>query len=142
VTEETESDVGSHAYARQAPTATPARRGTISQVTSRPAAAWHLRDATVLHRVRDWIEREYAQPLHVEALDGGVHLSAGHLSREFRRAYGESPYGVRDCAVRDEGARARHVGELRPFAPFGCLRSRRIVKSNGRSLEPAASSLQ
>jgi transcriptional regulator GlxA family with amidase domain len=36
--------------------------------------------------------REIAQPLNVEALARGVHMSAGHLSREFRRAYGESPY--------------------------------------------------
>ncbi len=38
------------------------------------------------------MDREYAQPLDVEALARGVHMSAGHLSREFRRAYGESPY--------------------------------------------------
>ena len=70
----------------------PARRGTISQVTSRPAAAQHLRDLALLRRVRDRIDREYAQPLDVEALARGVHMSAGHLSREFRLAYGESPY--------------------------------------------------
>ncbi len=39
------------------------------------------------------MDREYAQPLDVEALARGVHMSAGHLSREFRRAYGEPPYG-------------------------------------------------
>src|SRR6201991_544216 len=39
------------------------------------------------------MDREYAQPLDVEALARGAHMSAGHLSREFRRAYGESPYG-------------------------------------------------
>jgi transcriptional regulator GlxA family with amidase domain len=38
------------------------------------------------------MDREYAQPLNVEALARGVHMSAGHLSREFRLAYGESPY--------------------------------------------------
>ncbi|MFI5952410.1 helix-turn-helix transcriptional regulator [Cryptosporangium sp. NPDC051539] len=52
----------------------------------------HLRDLVRLRRVRDRIDREYAQPLNVEALARDVHLSAGHLSREFRRAYGESPY--------------------------------------------------
>ena len=72
--------------------ASPARRGTISQVTSRPAAAQHLRDLARLRRVRDRIDREYAQPLDVEALARGVNMSAGHLSREFRLAYGESPY--------------------------------------------------
>ncbi|SDT43394.1 helix-turn-helix transcriptional regulator [Microlunatus soli] len=51
-----------------------------------------LRDLALLRRVRDRIDREYAQPLDVEALARGVNLSAGHLSREFRRAYGESPY--------------------------------------------------
>jgi AraC-like DNA-binding protein len=52
----------------------------------------HLRDLAWLRRVRDRIDREYALPLDVEALARGAHMSAGHLSREFRRAYGESPY--------------------------------------------------
>jgi AraC-like DNA-binding protein len=51
-----------------------------------------LRDLARLRRVRDRIDREYAQPLDVEALARGVNMSAGHLSREFRSAYGESPY--------------------------------------------------
>ncbi|MGO1051819.1 helix-turn-helix transcriptional regulator [Crossiella sp. CA198] len=71
----------------------------------RPALTWHdplvtsgstdaqrLRDLKLLRRVRDRIDRDYAQPLDVAALARGVHMSAGHLSREFRRAYGESPY--------------------------------------------------
>jgi AraC-like DNA-binding protein len=61
-------------------------------MTSRPATAQHLRDLALLRRVRDRIDREYAQPLNVEALARGAHMSAGHLSREFRLAYGESPY--------------------------------------------------
>jgi AraC-like DNA-binding protein len=61
-------------------------------VTSRPATAQHLRDLTRLRRVRDRIDREYAQPLDVEALARGVNMSAGHLSRQFKIAYGESPY--------------------------------------------------
>ena len=52
----------------------------------------HLRDLARLRRVRDRIDREYAQPLDVEALARDAHMSAGHFSREFRRAYGESPY--------------------------------------------------
>ena len=62
-------------------------------MTSGPAAEQHLRDLARLRRVRDRIDRDYAQPLDVEALARGVHLSAGHLSREFKNAYGESPYG-------------------------------------------------
>ncbi|HWC71304.1 MAG TPA: helix-turn-helix transcriptional regulator [Actinomycetota bacterium] len=61
-------------------------------MTSPPAAAPHLRDLARLRRVRDRIDREYAQPLDVEALAHGAHMSAGHLSRQFRLAYGESPY--------------------------------------------------
>jgi AraC-like DNA-binding protein len=51
-----------------------------------------LHDLTRLRRVRDRIDREYAEPLDVEALARGVQMSAGHLSRQFRAAYGESPY--------------------------------------------------
>ena len=61
-------------------------------MTSRSAAAHHLSDLARLRRVRDRIDREYAQPLDVQALACGVHMSAGHLSRQFRLAYGESPY--------------------------------------------------
>ena len=61
-------------------------------MTSTPVTAQHLRDLAWLRRVRDRIDREYAEPLDVEALARGAHMSAGHLSREFRLAYGESPY--------------------------------------------------
>ncbi|MDQ2788903.1 MAG: helix-turn-helix transcriptional regulator [Actinomycetota bacterium] len=54
--------------------------------------AQRLRGLVRLRRVRDRMDREYAQPLNVEALASGVSMSAGHLSREFRDAYGESPY--------------------------------------------------
>ncbi|HEU4526568.1 MAG TPA: helix-turn-helix transcriptional regulator [Actinomycetota bacterium] len=56
------------------------------------ASEHSLRDLARLRRVRDRIDREYAQPLDVEAMARGVHMSAGHLSRQFRLAYGESPY--------------------------------------------------
>ena len=61
-------------------------------MTSRTAQTEHLRDLVRLRRVRDRIDREYAQPLDVEALARGAHISAGHLSRQFRSAFGESPY--------------------------------------------------
>jgi AraC-like DNA-binding protein len=54
--------------------------------------AQRLADLALLRRVRDRIDHEYMEPLNVEALAGGVHMSAGHLSRQFRAAYGESPY--------------------------------------------------
>jgi transcriptional regulator GlxA family with amidase domain len=58
------------------------------------------------------MDREYAQPLNVEALARGAHMSAGHLSRQFRLAYGESPYADL-MTPRIERAMARlRLGEL------------------------------
>ena len=61
-------------------------------MTRSSAAEQHLRDLARLRRVRDRIDREYAQPLDVEALARDAHMSAGHLSREFKLAFGEAPY--------------------------------------------------
>ncbi|MYW03060.1 helix-turn-helix transcriptional regulator [Streptomyces sp. SID3343] len=54
--------------------------------------AQRLIDLARLRRVRDRMDREYARPLNVEALARDANMSAGHLSRQFRLAYGESPY--------------------------------------------------
>ncbi len=61
-------------------------------MTRTDLASLHLEDLSRLRRVRDRMDREYAQPLDVEALGRAVGMSAGHLSRQFKRAYGESPY--------------------------------------------------
>jgi AraC-like DNA-binding protein len=61
-------------------------------LTGAPTEEQRLRDLKLLRRVRDRMDREYAQPLDVEALARGVNMSAGHLSRQFKLAYGESPY--------------------------------------------------
>lgn len=57
-----------------------------------PELSPHLRELVSLRRVKDRIDREFAQPLDVESLARGIHMSAGHLSRRFKLAYGESPY--------------------------------------------------
>ncbi|HVW17584.1 MAG TPA: helix-turn-helix transcriptional regulator [Solirubrobacteraceae bacterium] len=62
------------------------------QATAERLARERLRDLVLLRRVRDRIDRDYAQPLDVEALAREAHMSAGHFSRRFRLAYGESPY--------------------------------------------------
>ncbi|MEE4540466.1 AraC family transcriptional regulator [Streptomyces sp. V4-01] len=56
------------------------------------AAAQRLSDLARLRRVRDLIDREYAKPLDVEALARAADMPAGRLSRQFRLAYGRSPY--------------------------------------------------
>ena len=61
-------------------------------MTSRPGPTHQLRDLVRLRRVRDRIDRNYAQPLDVEALARGVHMSGGHLSRQFKLGFGEPPY--------------------------------------------------
>jgi AraC-like DNA-binding protein len=61
-------------------------------VGRKPITDQRLSDLARLRRVRDRIDREYAQPLDVEALARGANMSAGHLSREFKEAFGESPY--------------------------------------------------
>lgn len=80
-------------------------RDIIDDHGGRPTpGAWHhrrvaispqeqrLRDLVLLRRVRDRIDRDYAQPLDVQALARGVNMSAGHLSRQFKQTFGESPY--------------------------------------------------
>jgi AraC-like DNA-binding protein len=64
----------------------------MDAVTNPATDEQRLRDLALLRRVRDRIDREYARPLDVEALARGVNMSGGHLSRQFRLAYGESPY--------------------------------------------------
>jgi AraC-like DNA-binding protein len=46
-----------------------------------------------LRRARDRMDREYARPLDVAALARTALMSSAHFSRQFRAAYGETPYG-------------------------------------------------
>ena len=68
------------------------RHDTIPPMTERTDMSTHLRDLARLRRVRDRIDREYTKPLNVDALANDIGMSSGHLSRQFRLAYGESPY--------------------------------------------------
>ena len=45
-----------------------------------------------LRRARDLIDREYARPLDVPAIAQTAMMSPAHFSRQFRAAYGETPY--------------------------------------------------
>jgi AraC-like DNA-binding protein len=46
-----------------------------------------------LRRAHDLIDREYARPLDVPTMAAHALMSAAHFSRQFRAAYGETPYG-------------------------------------------------
>ncbi|MFF0965487.1 helix-turn-helix transcriptional regulator [Streptomyces sp. NPDC003703] len=74
--------------------------------------AQRLTDLARLRRIRDRIDREYAQPLNVEALARGENISAGHLSRQFRAAYGESPYAYLMTRRIERAAALLRRGEL------------------------------
>ncbi|MFE9293899.1 helix-turn-helix domain-containing protein [Streptomyces niveus] len=43
-------------------------------------------------RVRDTMDRDYAQPLDVPALARIAHVSPAHFSRTFRTTFGETPH--------------------------------------------------
>lgn len=45
-----------------------------------------------LRRARDLMDREYARPLDVAELARAALMSSAHFSRQFREAYGETPY--------------------------------------------------
>jgi AraC-like DNA-binding protein len=49
-------------------------------------------DLAHLRRARDLIDREYARPLDVPAMARAALMSPAHFSRQFRAAYGETPY--------------------------------------------------
>ena len=51
-----------------------------------------IADLAHLRRARDFMDREYAQPLDVPAMARAALMSPSHFSRKFRAAYGETPY--------------------------------------------------
>jgi AraC-like DNA-binding protein len=51
-----------------------------------------LENLAHLRRARDLIDREYAKPLDVPTMADRAFMSPAHFSRQFRAAYGETPY--------------------------------------------------
>jgi AraC-like DNA-binding protein len=52
-----------------------------------------LQTLALLRRARDRMDRDFAQPLDVPAMASTALMSAAHFSRQFKAAYGETPYG-------------------------------------------------
>lgn len=50
-------------------------------------------DLAHLRRARNLMDREYARPLDVSAMARVALMSSAHFSRQFRAAYGGTPYG-------------------------------------------------
>lgn len=49
-------------------------------------------DLIRLRRVRDRMDRDFAEPLDMPQLAAGALMSVGHFQRSFREAFGETPY--------------------------------------------------
>ena len=52
-----------------------------------------LQTLALLRRARDRMDRDFAQPLDVPTMASTALMSAAHFSRQFKAAYGETPYG-------------------------------------------------
>ncbi len=59
---------------------------------ARVVTSEELENLAHLRRARDLIDVEYARPLDVSALARTALMSTAHFSRQFRAAYGETPY--------------------------------------------------
>jgi AraC-like DNA-binding protein len=73
---------------RLARSATHAQKGRYA----RSVTPQELANLAHLRRARDLMDREYARPLDVAALARTALMSSAHFSRQFRAAYGETPY--------------------------------------------------
>jgi AraC-like DNA-binding protein len=51
-----------------------------------------LQNLAAVRRARDLIDREYARALDVPTMARQAYMSPAHFSRQFRAAYGETPY--------------------------------------------------
>ena len=65
-----------------------------------------LESLAYLRRARDFMDREYWRPLDVTALARAALMSTAHFSRQFRSAYGETPY---DYLMRRRIERAKEL---------------------------------
>ncbi|MFE0699306.1 hypothetical protein [Streptomyces sp. NPDC058872] len=79
--------------------------------------AQRLDDLARLRRVRDRIDREHDRPLDVLALARDAGTTAGLLSRQFRTAYGDTPYGYLLRRRAERAARLQHPTTTPPPAP-------------------------
>jgi AraC-like DNA-binding protein len=65
-----------------------------------------------LRRARDLMDREYARPLDVAEIARAALMSPAHFSRQFREAYGESPYSYLMTRRIERAKALLRLGEL------------------------------
>ncbi len=66
--------------------------GAFSAASLHVVTPEELANLALLRRARDLMDREYERPLDVAAVATAALMSSAHFSRQFRRAYGETPY--------------------------------------------------
>jgi AraC-like DNA-binding protein len=66
-----------------------------------------IADLVHLRQARDFMDRNYAEPLDVPAIAGAALMSPAHFSRKFRAAYGESPYSYLMTRRMERGTECR-----------------------------------
>ncbi|GAB3579590.1 helix-turn-helix transcriptional regulator [Leifsonia lichenia] len=66
--------------------------GSGARCYARGVSPEELETLAHLRRARDLIDREYARPLDVPTIASKALMSPAHFSRQFRAAYGETPY--------------------------------------------------
>ncbi|MDR7190427.1 AraC-like DNA-binding protein [Microbacterium sp. BE35] len=64
----------------------------MASVPQRTQTAQSTQTLAHLRRARDLMDRDYAQPLDVPTMATKALMSPAHFSREFKAAYGETPY--------------------------------------------------
>ena len=71
-----------------------------------------IADLTHLRRARDFMDREYAEPLDVPTMAQAALMSPSHFSRKFRAAYGETPYAYLMTRRIERAKALLRVGDL------------------------------
>jgi AraC-like DNA-binding protein len=71
-----------------------------------------LQNLAHLRRARDLMDREYTRPLDVAALARAALMSPAHFSRQFRGAYGETPYSYLMTRRIERAQALLRLGEL------------------------------
>ena len=71
-----------------------------------------LENLAHLRRARDLMDREYARPLDIAEIARAALMSQAHFSRQFRAAYGETPYSYLMTRRIERAKALLRLGEL------------------------------